>query len=306
MPELPEVETVRRGLEPLIGAGIVGVQVLRDRSVRGQVGGPPAFRAELIGRRITGVARRGKFLWFPLNDVGTSGLPESALVAHLGMSGQLILIIDDDGDPPAVLNPHLRVEIGFTLANGVPARLDFIDQRTFGYLKVEELGPTPDGLPGGEGSGDALLPESVRHIARDIMDPNLDIHLLGQQLTKRNSEIKRLLMDQSRISGIGNIYADEALWRAQVNPASRANTLKAAQVGEVLLAARAIESESIAAGGTSFDSLYVNASGVAGDFQHSLEVYGRADEPCSRCGTPIKKVTLMNRGTHFCPACQVG
>ena len=306
MPELPEVETVRRGLLPLVGGRITSAAVYRERSVRHQVGGPEAFVGTLQDAVIDAVVRRGKFLWLPLQDQ-----PE-ALVAHLGMSGQLLVTesshpIQDDGfEPePAGSHPHLRVRLGVELDAGEPVWVDFRDQRTFGYLTTDELVPTPDNAPGGKGTDAPLVPNRVSHIGRDILDPYLAISEIVANLNKKQSEIKRLLLDQTLVAGIGNIYADEALWRAEIHPLAKANTLSQLQLETILLKAKEVITEALAKGGTSFDQLYVNVNGESGSFSDSLAVYGQEGELCPKCGSEIQRISFMNRSSHFCPNCQI-
>ncbi|MCL1899767.1 MAG: bifunctional DNA-formamidopyrimidine glycosylase/DNA-(apurinic or apyrimidinic site) lyase [Promicromonosporaceae bacterium] len=288
MPELPEVETVRRDLaRHLVGARITGAEVWRERSIRQQPGGRAEFLAEVSGQTIAAVSRRGKFLWL---DFGNG----TALQAHLGMSGQLLV------RAAPVEHPHLRVRLWVTGAPDDTTALDFVDQRTFGHLLAVELVETETGM----------VPASLSHIAPDALDLLLAAGTPARQaavaaIGRRGTAIKALLLQQGLVSGIGNIYADEALWRARINPQAPASTLTEAQIEEALTAAATVMGESLAAGGTSFDELYVDALGRSGAFQHHLSVYGRAGEPCPRCGTPIAKVTLQGRGTHFCPACQV-
>lgn len=282
MPELPEVETIRLGLEPIaVGRTVVDVGVLHERAVRRAPRGLDPVR----GARITGVVRRGKYLWFAADD----GV---ALVAHLGMSGQFRV---SGGE-----NPHRRASLLFD--DGV--RLDFVDQRTFGHLMPDALVPTDDGEPGGRGSSASVVPQSVAHIGRDPLDPAFDLESVVRAMKARNTEIKRALLDQRLASGIGNIYADEALFLARVHPRRLTNRMSLGKIREVYLAAEQVMRQALAAGGTSFDELYVNVNGASGYFDRSLHVYGRTGEPCSVCGTPIKRETFMNRSSHLCPVCQ--
>ena len=278
MPELPEVEVVRRGLAAHVtGKVISDVRVLHPRAVRRHVPGAADLAARLLGTRITGTGRRGKYLWL------TVGHDDTALVVHLGMSGQMLL--------GAVPNPgHLR--IATVLDDGTA--LSFVDQRTFGGWQLADL-VAVDGC---------RLPAPVAHIARDPLDPGFDRDAVVNVLRRKNSEIKRQLLDQTVVSGIGNIYADEALWRAGVNGARLADKLTRRQLGEVLDAAAEVMGEALREGGTSFDSLYVNVNGQSGYFDRSLNVYGRQDRPCRRCGTPIRRVKFMNRSSFYCPVCQ--
>ena len=275
MPELPEVEIVRRGLERhIVGRTIDTVQPLHPRALRRHLAGPDDFVAATAGRKITGAMRRGKYLWLPVGD--------DALLAHLGMSGQLLV-----GDPSRPLTPHVRVRITFTDSG---PDLRFSDQRTFGHLSF---------APGG-----ALLPAPIAHIAPDPLEPAFDLAAVTARIRARSSGIKRALLDQSLVSGIGNIYADEALWRAQVHWAREAQLLRPAQVSRLFGSVQEVFAESLIAGGTTFDSLYVNVNGESGYFERSLNVYGRAGLPCPRCGTPVRRDPFMNRSAFSCPKCQ--
>jgi formamidopyrimidine-DNA glycosylase len=315
MPELPEVETVRQGLLPLLGASVRGVEVFRERSVRHHVGGAAAFSAELPGAVICEVARRGKFLWFPLawqddDETPTSAqleVPARALVAHLGMSGQLLLRFggpQSDSRHPHPRHPHLRAQVVLEGKSGQTFTLDFIAQRTFGHLAIADMGATGDRLPAGAGTGYSAIPSAVRHIARDVLDPNLDSDFVVNRIQGSGSEVKKLLLDQTKVSGIGNIYADEALWEAQVHPQAPGRSLSSDQITRVLQAARVVIASSLQKGGTSFDALYVDAAGNPGDFASSLQVYGRENEPCPRCGNPLQRVVVGGRSSHFCDRCQ--
>jgi formamidopyrimidine-DNA glycosylase len=285
VPELPEVEVVRRGLElHVVGRTIESAQVLHPRAVRRHAAGPDDFSAAASGLTVTGACRRGKYLWLPVAD-GAPGAPsvaEDALLAHLGMSGQLLL-----GDPGRPVSPHVRVR--FTFTDSGPD-LRFTDQRTFGHLAF---------APGG-----AVLPPMIAHIAPDPMEPGFDEAAVIRRLRSRRTGIKTALLDQSLVSGIGNIYADEALWRARLHWATPAAALSRADAGRLLAAVREVLGEALLAGGTSFDSLYVNVNGESGYFGRSLAVYGREGEPCPRCGTPIRRDPFMNRSAYSCPKCQ--
>jgi formamidopyrimidine-DNA glycosylase len=275
VPELPEVETVRSGLEKhVVGRQIESVQVLHPRAVRRHLAGPADFAARLRGRQFDGARRRGKYLWLPVG--------EDALLAHLGMSGQLLV-----GPPEAPLSPHVRVR--FTFADDGPD-LRFTDQRTFGHLLLAADG--------------AELPPVIEHIAPDPLESAFDPVWFTRRLRTRRTGIKRALLDQSLISGVGNIYADEALWRTKLHFARAADRLRASEVSGLIDAVREVFAEALLAGGTSFDSLYVNVNGESGYFDRSLNVYGRAGEPCPRCGTPIRRDPFMNRSSYTCPKCQ--
>jgi formamidopyrimidine-DNA glycosylase len=276
MPELPEVEVVRRGLEAhVLGRTVEDVEVLHPRPVRRHLPGPVDFAARMTGRVLLDARRRGKYLWLPLD----SG---DALLGHLGMSGQLLVQPSDAPD-----ERHLRVR--FRLGPE-PIDLRFVDQRMFGGLSFS---------PGG-----ADLPAELTHIARDPLDPEFDDAAFVRRVRRSASGIKRILLNQSMVSGVGNIYADEALWLARVHGDRRGDRLKNADVERVLAAARSVMTAALGEGGTSFDALYVNVNGESGYFDRSLQVYGREGLPCSRCGTPIRRVSFMNRSSFFCPACQ--
>ncbi|MBO3101323.1 bifunctional DNA-formamidopyrimidine glycosylase/DNA-(apurinic or apyrimidinic site) lyase [Cellulomonas fengjieae] len=292
MPELPEVETVRDGLaRHVLGRTVTGVEVRRDYSVRRHTDGPLDFVGRLRGRRLASAVRRGKFLWLLLDR------DDDALMAHLGMSGQLLVRHPGAARPE---HPHLRVRLD--LDDG--SALDFVDQRTFGHLSVPDLVPTTDGAPGGLGSPLAAVPAPVAHIARDLLDPALDEAALVAAVRRRRTGLKRALLDQTLVSGIGNIYADEALWRARLHHARPTGALRRSDVVRALESARAVMSEALAQGGTSFDALYVNVNGASGYFDRSLAVYGQKGRPCPRCGTPVRREEFMNRSSFSCPRCQ--
>jgi len=274
MPELPEVEVVRRGLaEHVVGRRIIDVSVLHPRAVRRQAGGAEEFAARLRGRVVTAAERRGKFLWLTLDS-------DEAVVCHLGMSGQML--VRADGQIPT----HLR--IAFDLDNA--QTLQFVDQRTFGGLWVTEV---EDGVP-----------LEVLHIARDPLDPLFDDAEFSARLRRKEVGVKRALLDQTLISGVGNIYADEALWRTSLHYARNSRTLKPTEVDALLANVRAVMAEALAVGGTSFDALYVNVNGQSGYFSRSLDAYGREGQPCHRCGTAIVREPFMNRSSYRCPRCQ--
>ncbi|HEX2894418.1 MAG TPA: bifunctional DNA-formamidopyrimidine glycosylase/DNA-(apurinic or apyrimidinic site) lyase [Marmoricola sp.] len=288
MPELPEVEVVRRGLEAhVLGRRIEAVEVLHPRPVRRHLPGPEDFAGLLTGRVFAAARRRGKFLWLPLGSPGGPGdQPSDALLAHLGMSGQLL--VQPVGAPD---ERHLRVRFRLGASDaGEPLELRFVDQRMFGGLWYSPAG------------GD--VPAELEHIARDPLDPEFDDAAFVRRVRRSTSGIKRILLNQTLVSGVGNIYADEALWRARLHGDGTGDRLTAAQIREVLAAARTVMTAALGEGGTSFDSLYVNVNGESGYFDRSLQVYGREGEPCSRCGTPIRRVSFMNRSSFFCPACQ--
>jgi formamidopyrimidine-DNA glycosylase len=275
VPELPEVETVRRGLaEHVAGRAVAEVEVLHPRAVRRHAAGAADFAAALRGRVLEAPRRRVKYLWLPAGD--------DALLAHLGMSGQLLV-----GESDRPLSPHVRVR--FTFRDGGPD-LRFTDQRTFGHLLYS---------PGG-----ALLPAVIAHIAPDPLEAAFDRAAFAARLRSRRTGIKRALLDQSLVSGVGNIYADEALWRARLHWARPAGRLRGPDVNRLVDAVLDVFADALHVGGTSFDHLYVNVNGESGYFDRSLAVYGRAGQPCPRCGAPVRRDAFMNRSSYSCPVCQ--
>jgi formamidopyrimidine-DNA glycosylase len=276
MPELPEVEVVRAGLERwTAGRTVAAVEGLHPRALRRHVAGPADFASRLIGRTFGAALRRGKYLWVPLDD-------DEALLGHLGMSGQLLIQPSDAPD-----EKHLRVRVVF--ADGGP-QLRFVDQRTFGGLSLDVL---KDGVPA-----------SVAHIARDPIDPEFDEAAFLRALRAKSTGVKRALLDQTLISGVGNIYADEALWRCRLHFERPGSSLGQEEAARLLAAVREVLGEALAVGGTSFDSLYVNVNGESGYFSRSLNAYGQSGRPCGRCQTPIARVAFMNRSSYYCPRCQ--
>ncbi|MDX3351873.1 bifunctional DNA-formamidopyrimidine glycosylase/DNA-(apurinic or apyrimidinic site) lyase [Streptomyces sp. ME01-24h] len=282
MPELPEVEVVRRGLDRWVsGRTVARAEVLHARSVRRHLAGGADFAARLEAQTLGPALRRGKYLWLPLQD------SPLALLGHLGMSGQLLVRPED-----ALTETHLRIRLRFE--DDLGTELRFVDQRTFGGLSLHECVP-----------GDPeQLPVPLSHIARDPLDPRFDDAAFHTALRRRRTTIKRALLDQSLISGVGNIYADEALWRTRLHYERPTATLTRPVTAELLTHVREVMTDALAAGGTSFDSLYVNVNGESGYFDRSLDAYGREDEPCHRCGTPIRRRPWMNRSSYFCPRCQ--
>ncbi len=276
MPELPEVEVVRRGLERgVVGRTVEEATVGHPRAVRRHGAGAADFCAALRGRTVTAACRRGKYLWLPLD----SG---DALTAHLGMSGQLLVLPADTPD-----QVHLRVRLTFRDGG---RELRFVDQRTFGGLALDR--------------GGAALPSTMTHVARDPLDPHFDDEAFVARLRSRRTGIKRALLDQTLVSGIGNIYADEALWRARLHGGRPTELLPRPRARELLGHVRDVLRASLAQGGTSFDALYVSTDGVSGLFERSLDAYGREGLPCARCGTPLRREVFMNRSSFSCPRCQ--
>lgn len=296
MPELPEVEVVRRGVAAhVVGRTVSEVEVLHPRAVRQHMPGPADFAGRLADRRVEHVSRRGKYLWLVLAPderdvsasefVGTAGEGE-AVLAHLGMSGQLRVQPIGAAD-----EKHLRVRVRF--ADEGP-ELRFVDQRTFGGLRVADL----------VGVGGVDVPTPVAHIAPDPLEPVFDLESVVRQLRSRRTGLKRGLLDQSLVSGIGNIYADEALWRASLHWARPTATVTAPLVRKLFGAVTEVMHDALEAGGTSFDALYVNVNGQSGYFDRSLAVYGQAGLPCPRCGVPVRRDSFMNRSSYTCPKCQ--
>ncbi|MFE0580620.1 MULTISPECIES: bifunctional DNA-formamidopyrimidine glycosylase/DNA-(apurinic or apyrimidinic site) lyase [unclassified Streptomyces] len=282
MPELPEVEVVRRGLERWVaGRTVEAVEVLHPRAVRRHPGGGADFAARLRGETLGVPQRRGKYLWLPLAGRDLS------VLGHLGMSGQLLVQPEDAPD-----EKHLRIRLRF--GDDAGTELRFVDQRTFGGLSLHET--VADSAEG--------LPDVIAHIARDPLDPLFDEAAYHLALRARRTTVKRALLDQSLISGVGNIYADEALWRSKLHYERPTANLTRPRSAELLGHVRDVMNAALAVGGTSFDSLYVNVNGQSGYFDRSLDAYGREDEPCRRCGTPMRRRPWMNRSSYFCPRCQ--
>ncbi|MFC6153439.1 bifunctional DNA-formamidopyrimidine glycosylase/DNA-(apurinic or apyrimidinic site) lyase [Nocardioides yefusunii] len=275
MPELPEVEVVRRGLERhVVGSTVHAVEVLHDRPVRREAGGASSFVQHMTGRTVSAVRRRGKYFWLALDG-------DDAMLGHLGMSGQMLL--KSAGAPD---ERHLRVR--FVLDDGMEMR--FVDQRMFGGLSY---------APGG-----AELPAEIAHIGRDPLDEQFDLADVARRMRRRTVAVKRQLLDQNLVSGVGNIYADEALWRARLNGERPGDRLTQTQAVDVLGRAQEVMLAALDEGGTSFDALYVNVNGESGYFDRSLKAYGQEDRACERCGTAIVRVAFMNRSSYYCPKCQ--
>jgi len=284
MPELPEVEVVRRGLaDHVAGRRIASVELRGTRVARRHVAGHEDLIGVLTGRVIGRARRRGKYLWLELADAA-DGPVEDALLLHLGMSGQLLVEVAAAPD-----EKHLHARFRFDDSG---PELRFVDQRTFGGLAWSANGA--DGIP-----------LTIAHIAPDPFEPAYDPNAVVRRIKAKDSEIKRVLLDQTVVSGIGNIYADEALWRAQVHGRRMASTLTKPSIARVLGHARDVMTEALGEGGTSFDALYVNVNGASGYFDRSLAAYGQVGRPCRRCGTLIMREHFMNRSSFFCPRCQV-
>jgi len=277
VPELPEVEVVRRGLQDhVVGRHITGARISGVRVARRHGGGARDLADRLHDVTVTAASRRGKYLWLALDG-------EDALIVHLGMSGQMLV---EPADAPLEKHCHAR----FDFSDGDP-QLRFVDQRTFGGLALSPLGPHG-------------IPEAVAHIAPDPFEATYDQAAVVRRMTLRDSAVKRALLDQTLVSGIGNIYADEALWRAKVHGERLCSALTKPALSRVLDHARAVMAEALGHGGTSFDALYVNVNGASGYFDRSLHAYGRAGTPCDRCGTLMRREHFMNRSSFSCPVCQ--
>jgi len=287
VPELPEVEVVRRGLaEHVIGQVVESVEVRHPRAVRRHLAGAEDLTVQLLGARLVSAQRRGKYLWL---TVDTPARGTQALVVHLGMSGQML--VQPVGAPD---ERHLRVRLRLRSAGNSAVELRFVDQRTFGGWAVEPLQLVQG----------TWLPRPVAHVARDPLDPVFEPDAVVSALRRKHTEVKRALLDQTLVSGIGNIYADEALWRAQLHGRRPTDRLTRAQGRLLLSAAASVMTTALAAGGTSFDALYVNVNGASGYFDRSLAAYGQVGRPCARCGTPIVRESFMNRSSYSCPRCQ--
>lgn len=280
MPELPEVEVVRAGLEPhLVGQQIVDVVIHDERVLKRHLGGPESFADELCNTRVVQACRRGKFLWFPLDS------QDRAWTMHLGMSGQALV-------QPVGTSPVRHERVTVVLESG--QHISYVDQRMFGGLAIVDL----------IDQGGQSIPETMTHVARDALDPKLDLAVLARQIKKSSSHIKRVLLNQRIVSGVGNIYADEALWRNKTHYEQAADRMSVKKIETLLGHVRDVMSEALDQGGTSFDALYVNVNGMSGYFSRSLNVYGQEDKPCPRCGTPIDRAPFMNRSSHYCRVCQ--
>jgi formamidopyrimidine-DNA glycosylase len=277
MPELPEVETVRSGLEKyVVGKRISTAQTFHPRTIKS---GSIAPLDAAVGAKIQAVKRRGKFLWLELDR-------DFTLVAHLGMSGQLLV-----QPKTAPIQTHLRARLALTSRLGRGGdEIRFIDQRTFGWLSIEE-----------QNNG---IPRCAEHIAFDPFETEFDIKQVVTKIKSKKCAIKPAILNQEVLSGVGNIYADEALWRAKIHPEIICEDLSEAEIKKVITSAISVMKSAIKAGGTSFDQQYKNVNGGSGYFSRSLKVYGREGEKCSRCGSTIHRIAFANRSSHFCPRCQ--
>lgn len=286
MPELPEVESVRRGLNGyVVGARIEDTFVYHPRAARRQPGGAPELVGRTRGRTVKATDRRGKFMWLVLDD-------DSALAIHLGMSGQLR--VNKPRPSAAVPERHTRAAFLVNHPGGSRQLIEFRDQRTFGWVWACQLVP----------SCGRAVPVPAARIAPDLLEPGLDVVELTHRIAQSHSPVKSVLLNQNVVSGIGNIYADEMLWAARVDGRVPADKLPIRRLAKLLRAGQEVMTRALAAGGTSFDSLYVHVNGESGYFERSLNAYGRAGEPCSRCGELIVRVPFANRSSFLCPKCQ--
>ncbi len=258
----------------MVGHTIERVRVLHPRPVRRHTAGVADFETRLADRRFMAARRRGKYLWLALD----SG---DAVLGHLGMSGQLLV-------QPRSAAPERHLRVVLELSEGRDLR--FVDQRMFGGLSLSRDG--------------AELPHEIVHIARDPLDTGFDDAGFAVALRRRRTGIKRALLDQTLISGVGNIYADEALWAARLHYARPTDTMTRPVIARLLEEVRAVMLRALGEGGTSFDSLYVNVNGESGYFDRALNAYGQEGRPCPRCGTPIRREAFMNRSSFSCPRCQ--
>lgn len=294
MPELPEVEVVRRGLaQYLPGRRITEVGVAHPRAVRTMAGGADELQARITGRDISAVRRRGKFAWLELSDPPQPG--DDSLLIHLGMSGQMLVRTElDEQHTDLHSDPSASKHVRAWLRLDDDLRVDFVDQRTFGLWAAAELTP----------AAGMLVPQPVAHIAADLLEEDLDLGAVARRLARSHSEIKRVILNQNLISGVGNIYADEMLWAARIHPRRSADELSEAKLVELLECGQQVMRDALAQGGTSFDALYVNVNGQSGYFDRSLAAYGQTGRPCRRCGTLIIREKFTNRSSHLCPVCQ--
>lgn len=272
MPELPEVETVRRGLTQLVkGSTIQSVDVLYAKMINLP---PNDFKKALRGKTIEKIDRRGKYLLIRLSDNLT-------IVSHLRMEGKYDV---EPEDAPVGKHTHII----FHLTDG--RQLRYNDTRKFGRMNLVD-------------TGTEIQVAGLKTIGPEPTEDNLTVDYMQKIFSKSRKVIKPFLLDQSNIAGLGNIYADEVLWLSKINPQQPANTLTLRQIKELRKNIIAELAKAIAGHGTTVHS-YSTAYGEAGSFQNQLNVYGREGEPCPRCGTKIVKIKLAQRGTHFCPKCQ--
>lgn len=292
MPELPEAETVRKGLAlTVLDSAVEKIEVFDQRCLKKHPGGPQDFQSVMLGRSFKAAVRRGKFIWLPLDIEGF------AMVMHLGMSGQALIRTPD-------YEPESQVRLQMNLANGLQFR--FSDQRLFGSLMIDQLQPVEGRYAGfsPETEQEKLIPSSVAHIARDPLDGEFDLDSVKKKIRNRSAGIKHVLLDQQLVSGVGNIYADESLWRARLHFNQPANSISSRKLSELFEHVTEVLGEAVEQGGTSFDQQYKNINGQSGYFSQKLNAYGQTGKPCGRCSTLISRKSWENRGSHFCPRCQ--
>jgi formamidopyrimidine-DNA glycosylase len=294
VPELPEVEVVRRGLQDhVVGRRIETALFTGARVARRHQPGPIDLADRVRGNVVHAAERRGKYLWLVLEAPDGH---QQALVIHLGMSGQLLV---EAASAPRETHLHAL----FDFADDGP-QLRFVDQRTFGGMSLADLVSDPCLADLGAAPHTWGIPGTITHIAPDPLEPVFDQTAVIARLKVRHTAVKRCLLDQGLISGIGNIYADEALWRGQVHGEREAAAMSKPALGRLIEQARGVMLEALGQGGTSFDALYVNVNGASGFFDQSLDAYGREGSPCRRCGTLIRREAFMNRSSYSCPRCQ--
>jgi formamidopyrimidine-DNA glycosylase len=270
MPELPEVETTRRGIAPSLAGRRISRVIVRERRLRWRL--PPDFGGRLEGRSIAAVRRRAKYLLID-TDGGT-------LIAHLGMSGSLRVL---DADTPPVAHDH----VDLVLDSGKCLR--FNDPRRFGCLHWVQGDPDAHPL--------------LARLGPEPLEPAFDGDVLWRRARGRRVAVKLFIMNSQVVVGVGNIYASEALFRAGIRPGTQARRVSRERMARLAEAIRAVLGEAIKAGGTTLRD-YVSPDGMPGYFRQRLFVYERAGEPCRRCRRPIRQVVMGQRSTYFCPACQ--
>jgi formamidopyrimidine-DNA glycosylase len=283
MPELPEVEVVRKGLAKHIkNRKISNAKVRNNRALRNFEFSSKTFEKTVSGFTINSVERRGKFLWMTLKN------SSQAISAHLGMSGQMLMVKKDEKP-----STHARVTFDFS---DTKRSLHFIDQRTFGWVNLEELVEAKD---------KRLVPQSVLHISPDLFEETFDMDKTITNIKRRKTGIKQALLNQEIVAGIGNIYADEALWLAKTHWADVCENLSEKKIKEILISAKEVMAKALEKGGTSFDDLYIDVNGESGYFENELNAYGREGERCYRCDLEmVREAFSNNRSSTICPNCQ--
>jgi formamidopyrimidine-DNA glycosylase len=283
MPELPEVEVVRKGLAKHVkNRKISNAKVRNNRALRNFEFSSKTFEKTVSGFTINSVERRGKFLWMTLKN------SSQAISAHLGMSGQMLMVKKDEKP-----STHARVTFDFS---DTKRSLHFIDQRTFGWVNLEELVEAKD---------KRLVPQSVLHISPDLFEETFDLDKTISNIKRRKTGIKQALLNQEIVAGIGNIYADEALWLAKTHWADVCENLSEKKIKEILISAKEVMAKALEKGGTSFDDLYIDVNGESGYFENELNAYGREGERCYRCDLEmVREAFSNNRSSTICPNCQ--